>query len=88
MDGRRAAAERQLRRIETPQIRVGATAPDRRLIGASRAIGMSGAGTQVAAAAGAQGAEIDQVADRMAAEKLVRIDRAEALLKEIRSGKS
>lgn len=43
---------------------------------------------QVAAAAGAQGAEIDQVADRMAAEKLVRIDRAEALLKEIRSGKS
>ncbi|MCA1953932.1 MAG: hydroxymethylglutaryl-CoA reductase, degradative [Anaerolinea sp.] len=39
---------------------------------------------QVAIAAGAQGNEVQQVADRMAAEKLVRLDRAEAILQELR----
>jgi hydroxymethylglutaryl-CoA reductase len=39
---------------------------------------------QVAIAAGAQGEEVQQVADRMAAEKLVRLDRAEAILQELR----
>ena len=39
---------------------------------------------QVAIAAGATGALVDQVAGRMVAEKTVRIDRAEAILKEIR----
>ncbi len=39
---------------------------------------------QVAIAAGAQGEEVQQVADRMAAEKLVRLDRAEAILAELR----
>jgi hydroxymethylglutaryl-CoA reductase len=38
---------------------------------------------QVAISAGATGALIDQVAGRMVAEKVVRSDRAEALLKEL-----
>jgi hydroxymethylglutaryl-CoA reductase len=38
---------------------------------------------QVAIAAGASGALVDQVAGRMVAEKLVRSDRAEAILKEV-----
>jgi hydroxymethylglutaryl-CoA reductase len=38
---------------------------------------------QVAIAAGATGAQVDQVAGRMVAEKTVRIDRAEAILKEV-----
>jgi hydroxymethylglutaryl-CoA reductase len=41
---------------------------------------------QVAIAAGATGAQVDQVAGRMVAEKTVRIDRAEAILKELISG--
>jgi len=39
---------------------------------------------QVAIAAGAAGAQIDLVAGRMVAEKVVRIDRAEEILKEIK----
>jgi len=38
---------------------------------------------QVAAAAGAEGAMIDRVADRMVQEKTIRIDRAQEILKEI-----
>jgi len=38
---------------------------------------------QVAIAAGATGKQIDVVAGKMVAEKVVRIDRAEAILKEI-----
>ena len=38
---------------------------------------------QVAIAAGATGALIDQVAGRMVAEKVVRSDRAEEILKEV-----
>ena len=38
---------------------------------------------QVAISAGATGALVDQVAGRMVAEKVVRSDRAEALLKEL-----
>jgi hydroxymethylglutaryl-CoA reductase len=40
---------------------------------------------QVAIAAGATGALIDRLADRLVAEKLVRIDRAEELLKEMKA---
>jgi hydroxymethylglutaryl-CoA reductase len=43
---------------------------------------------QVAIAAGASGATIDVVAARLVAEKLVRVDRAEAILKELRAEKS
>jgi hydroxymethylglutaryl-CoA reductase len=43
---------------------------------------------QVAIAAGATGALIDQVAGRLVAEKLVRSDRAEAVLKELTAGAS
>ncbi|NMB58187.1 MAG: 3-hydroxy-3-methylglutaryl-CoA reductase, partial [Chloroflexi bacterium] len=39
---------------------------------------------QVAAAAGAEGGMIDAVADRLVQEKNVRIDRAEAILKEMK----
>jgi hydroxymethylglutaryl-CoA reductase len=39
---------------------------------------------QVAIAAGASGALIEQVAGRLVAEKTVRIDRAEAILAELR----
>jgi hydroxymethylglutaryl-CoA reductase len=39
---------------------------------------------QVAIAAGATGAQIDAIADRLAAEKIVRIDRAEEMLREMR----
>jgi hydroxymethylglutaryl-CoA reductase len=39
---------------------------------------------QVASAAGATGEQIDEVAARMVAEKIVRIDRAEQILKETR----
>ncbi len=41
---------------------------------------------QVAAAAGAEGTLIDRVADQLVIEKNVRIDRAEAILKEIKKG--
>ncbi|NMB54802.1 MAG: hydroxymethylglutaryl-CoA reductase, degradative [Leptolinea sp.] len=40
---------------------------------------------QVAVAAGAEGAWIDRVADRMVAEKTIRIDRAEEILKELKA---
>jgi hydroxymethylglutaryl-CoA reductase len=38
---------------------------------------------QVAIAAGAQGDQVERVADRMVAEKTVRIDRAEQILREL-----
>jgi hydroxymethylglutaryl-CoA reductase len=41
---------------------------------------------QVAIAAGATGDQIQQIADRMVAEKVVRIDRAEELMRQLRFG--
>ena len=40
---------------------------------------------QVAIAAGATGEAVDRVAERMVAEKVVRVDRAEAILKDLRA---
>jgi hydroxymethylglutaryl-CoA reductase len=43
---------------------------------------------QVAIAAGATGAAIDRIAERMVAEKVVRIDRAEEIMKELSADRS
>ena len=79
----RAFRERQRRRVESLVF-------DRTVVGALRALATEGIqrghmslhARQVAIAAGASGELIEKVAAQMVAEKVVRIDRAEELVKE------